>query len=98
MSDADDQKSAATRPNRMSGLIAPKGNAPRPAEQSPSRQSTTNAVMTAAMGSKSLTLRLPEAEYERLRAYAFANRKTHQAVLADALQAYLDANTSLRTA
>ena len=91
MSDADTPK-----PNRMSGLIAPKGSAQRPAEQvqrAPNVQSATNAAVTAAMGSKSLTLRLPEPEYERLRAYAFSSRQTHQAILAEALRVYLDANT-----
>lgn len=51
------------------------------------------APSTSSMGSKSLTLRLPEAEYERLRAFAYQHRKTHQTILADALKAFLDAHT-----
>ena len=41
------------------------------------------------MGVKSLTLRLPEDEYQRLRLYAFKNNTTHQEVLAFALKAFL---------
>jgi hypothetical protein len=43
-----------------------------------------------SMGVKSLTLRLPDDEYERLRSFAFQHRTTHQDVLARALRAYLD--------
>jgi hypothetical protein len=38
---------------------------------------------------KSLTLKLPEPLYERLREYAFENRMTHQAVIYEALMLYL---------
>ncbi len=94
MSGAEDYKPESAKPNRLSGLVAPKGGAPRPAEQP---QRTSEVAMPAAplvgMGAKSLTLRLSEGEYERLRIYAFAQRKTHQAVLAEALKAHLDAMT-----
>ena len=83
------------KPNRLSGLVAPKGGAPRPAEQPQRASEVASALPTppAGMGAKSLTLRLSEGEYERLRIYAFAQRKTHQAVLAEALKAHLDAMT-----
>ena len=41
------------------------------------------------MGVKSLTLRLPEDDYQRLRAYAFKSNTTHQEVISKALHAYL---------
>ena len=99
MSDAGDHKPQPAKPSRLSGLVAPKGVAARPAEQpqrapetsAPAATSTPPAV--GGLGSKSLTLRLPEAEYERLRAHAFAFRKTHQTILSEALKAYLDAAT-----
>jgi len=40
--------------------------------------------------SRTLSLRLPEGEYERLRVYAFNQRKSHQAVMREALIKYLD--------
>jgi predicted transcriptional regulator len=45
-------------------------------------------------GSKALTVRLSGAEYERLRTHAFATRKSHQAILVEALRRYLDGATS----
>ena len=96
MSETDDHMPENSKPNRLSGLVAPKGGASRPAEQ-PQRASEVTSTLTpppAGMGAKSLTLRLSEGEYERLRVYAFAQRKTHQAVLAEALKAHLDAATS----
>ena len=97
MSDAEDHKPQPAKPSRLSGLVAPKGVAARPAEQ-PQRAPETPAPATplvppptGSLGSKSLTLRLPEAEYERLRAHAFASRRTHQTILSEALKAYLDA-------
>ena len=95
--------STPEKPSRFAGMIASKGTAPRPSEElqraATSEPSTTPAIAPisatpqSVLGSKSLTLRLPDPEYERLRAYAFAQRKTHQAVLAEALKAYLDAMT-----
>lgn len=94
MSDTDDYKPEPAKPSRLSGLVAPKGSAARPAEQqqrAPTMPSPpAPSASPAGLGSKSLTLRLPEAEYERLRAHAFASRKTHQTILAEALKAYLD--------
>ena len=98
MSD-DGQKPEPTKPNRLAGLVASKGVAARPSEQPQRAPETSPAVapsspaVSAGIGSKSLTLRLPESEYERLRAHAFASRKTHQTILAEALKTYLDAAT-----
>jgi hypothetical protein len=39
---------------------------------------------------KSLTLRLSETQYERLRRYAFERRLSHQDIIESALLAYLD--------
>lgn len=91
---SEDQKPESAKPSRLAGLVAPKGGAARPAEQ-PQRApevAPAPAQPVAGIGSKSLTLRLPEAEYERLRAHAFASRKSHQTILAEALKAYLDAS------
>ena len=99
MSDEEGHKPEPAKPNRLAGLVAAKGVAPRPAEQPQREPETPKApapsppAVLAGMGSKSLTLRLPEAEYERLRAHAFASRKTHQTILAEALKTYLDAAT-----
>lgn len=100
MSESDTSVPQAPKPSRLSGLVAPKGAAPRPGEApppaappQPERPKPTPAPISAApvgTGSKSLTLRLPDAEYERLRSHAFASRKTHQAILAEALRQYLD--------
>lgn len=107
MSDADNLQPQPPKPSRLSGLVAPKGAAPRPGEQqvptaatepapnpiatAPARISAPVPAPPAGTGSKSLTLRLHDAEYERLRAQAFTSRMTHQAILAEALRLYLDA-------
>lgn len=111
MSDTEEAKPQAAKPSRLSGLIAPKGAAPRPSEQSASTTAPASVpplppspdpvpvlrpvlppvqATPIGTGSKSLTLRLPDAEYERLRLRAFASRMTHQAILAEALRQYLD--------
>lgn len=69
--------------------------APRPEPAQPVRAAApAPAAVPIGTGSKSLTLRLPDAEYERLRSHAFVTRKTHQAILAEALRQYLDAASS----
>lgn len=77
--------------NRLSGLVARKGEAPRPAEPPP--RSALPAPPPAPVpsgGSKALTLKLTDADYERLRRFAFDNRTTHQAVIQRALLEFLD--------
>lgn len=89
------------KPSRLSGLIAKKGEAARPTEQ-PQRAAAASSRSAPAKqppapppprptsrGVKSLTLRLSDEDYERLRVYAFAQRATHQDVLAAALDEYL---------
>ena len=86
--------------NRLAGIIATKGEAPRPQDQpqraaQPAPVAAAPAPQAAAStgGVKSLTLRLPGDEYDRLRRFAFDNRTTHQDVLAAALRDYLDARS-----
>lgn len=97
MSDSDAGAPQGAKPSRLSGLVAPKGAAARPNETAtptPAARAEPVAVPAPAApigtGSKSLTLRLPDAEYERLRSHAYASRKTHQTILAEALRQYLD--------
>jgi hypothetical protein len=91
MSD-EDQGAEEPKLNRLSGFVAPKGGASRPSpEPRPASENVpSSSSPPVGLGSKSLTLRLPEAEYERLRAHAFSTRQTHQTILAAALKAYLD--------
>ncbi len=101
MNDSETSAPQAPKPSRLSGLVAPKGAAARPGEahaSTPAGPASARSEPKAApqpappigTGSKSLTLRLPDAEYERLRSHAFASRKTHQTILAEALRRYLD--------
>ena len=76
-------------------LVQRKGMAEKPADMAVA--STTVAPAKAAIPSdeaktRSLTLRLSEAQYDRLRKFAFDRRLTHQAVIEAALMAYLDRN------
>jgi hypothetical protein len=88
----------------LEGLIQTKG-APRPDAmaqrgESPARalQAELRAVMPSAPAettgreprAKSLTLRLSETQYERLRRFAFERRLSHQDIIERALIAYLD--------
>ena len=88
----------------LDGLIQTKG-APRPDAlaqrgDSPARvlqtnlQATVAAPMPASTAreprAKSLTLRLSETQYERLRRFAFDRRLSHQDIIERALVEYLD--------
>jgi hypothetical protein len=67
--------------------------APQPAPaQQPAPQASTAALAAAAREprAKSLTLRLSETQYERLRRFAFEKRLSHQDIIEGALLAYLD--------
>jgi pyruvate/2-oxoglutarate dehydrogenase complex dihydrolipoamide acyltransferase (E2) component len=87
--------------NRLAGLIATKGEAARPAEPEQRQPAATPApqptpapssfpaASSRSLGVKSLTLRLRDDEYERLREYAFRHRLTHQDILSEALRQYL---------
>lgn len=103
MSDSDAGVPQGAKPSRLSGLVAPKGAAARPNETAtaaPTPAARAEPVAVPAptapigTGSKSLTLRLPDAEYERLRSHAYVARKTHQTILAEALRQYLDKELS----
>ena len=97
-------KGAAARPGESSppvpAEVAPPPPSPKTApDATPVReQPSASAPPLAAApptgtGSKSLTLRLSDAEYERLRAHAYATRKSHQAILSEALRQYLEKST-----
>lgn len=86
-------------PNRLGGLIQPKGSAPRPADM-PQRgepaPAPTEAAKTAPAATekeekkRSLTLKLTEEQYQRLRAYGFRNELSHQKIIEKALMQHLD--------
>jgi hypothetical protein len=89
----------------LDGLIQTKG-APRPDTmtqrgESPAREiqthlqaAVTQPAPAAPAGkeprAKSLTLRLSETQYERLRRFAFEKRLSHQDIIEGALLTYLD--------
>jgi hypothetical protein len=60
--------------------------------QAASQPAPTATVVTAGKEprAKSLTLRLSETQYERLRRFAFEKRLSHQDIIEGALLAYLD--------
>jgi hypothetical protein len=89
----------------LDGLIQPKGAArpdsmPQRAEaESPARalQAALQSALPAAPAvpfepsrAKSLTLRLSEGQYERLRRFAFERRLSHQDIIERGLLEYLD--------
>ena len=93
---------ADKRTPSLDGLIQTKG-APRPdtlvqriEAQSPARvlQDELRAALSPALlerepRAKSLTLRLSETQYERLRRFAFDQRMSHQDIIERALMDYL---------
>lgn len=91
--------SKSATPNRLGGLIQPKGAAPRPIEMPQRGQvppaPTVEPVQPAAaekptkLPQKSLTLKMDEPDYEILRDYAYKNRRTHQEVMLEAVLEYL---------
>ena len=93
------------KPNRLQGIIAPKGEAVRPLTDTTARTPAVEPEISepvetprrrsgraapASLGSTSLTLRLPARDYEKLRLFAFKARRTHQDVLESALAEYLE--------
>ena len=77
------RKGEATRPVEM-----PQRGAPAPEAPAPVRREVAPADEPRT---KSLTLRLSERNYDRLRECGHRNRKTHQALIEEALLRYLDA-------
>jgi hypothetical protein len=97
---------ADKRTPSLDGLIQTKG-APRPdtlvqrvEAPSPARalQNGLQAAMTGQVEreprAKSLTLRLSETQYERLRRFAFEQRMSHQDIIERALLDYLNRQVS----
>jgi hypothetical protein len=97
---------ADKRTPSLDGLIQTKG-APRPdtlvqrvEAPSPARalQNGLQAAMTGPVEreprAKSLTLRLSETQYERLRRFAFEQRMSHQDIIERALLDYLNRQVS----
>src|SRR3712207_6695239 len=91
--------STANRLGDLGSLVQRKGAAARPAEI-PQRGDPTPAPPKPAapepaaekekkVSTKSLTLKLTDAEYEELRRFAFDRRLTHQTVMKDALLRHL---------
>jgi hypothetical protein len=90
-------------PNRLGGLIQPKGSAQRPAEIPQRGEPVTVTAAQPAHAPadpvppkrvlKSLTLKLEEPEYEVLREFAHRQRKTHQEVMHEAVMRYLQAES-----
>jgi len=68
----------------------PAAPAPAPASSSSSPASYSRPGSDAEPRTKSLTLRLSEPRYQRLRRFAFDRDASHQEVIEAALMAYLD--------
>lgn len=86
-SDVPQRGEAASAPE-PSPTSAPAPAAAQPAPAAPSP--IAHAASDAEPRTKSLTLRLSEARYQRLRRYAFERDASHQEVIEAALIAYLD--------
>lgn len=84
-SDVPQRGEAASAPE-PSPTSAPAAAQPAPAAPTP----IARAASDAEPRTKSLTLRLSEARYQRLRRYAFERDASHQEVIEAALIAYLD--------
>jgi hypothetical protein len=70
------------------GMLQRKGAATRPVEVP---QRGTAAEAPAPKGKlRAMTLRLEEADYQRLREFAFRRGLSHQVVMLDALRRHLD--------
>jgi hypothetical protein len=88
-----------SKENRLGSLIQPKGSAPRPVEI-PQRgepapvEVAQPAPVFATPGptvpKKSLTLKLTQEQYKRLREYGFRNEMSHQSIIEKALMRFLD--------
>ena len=77
------RKGEAVRPAEMPQRGAPASEAPAPVRR--------EVAPAAEPRTKSLTLKLSERNYDRLRECGHRNRKTHQALIEEALLRYLDA-------
>ncbi len=77
----------------LAGILQRKGTATKPAEV-PQRGAAAEAPATpVAKGRlRAMTLRLEEADYQRLREFAFRRDLSHQTVMLDALRRYLESD------
>jgi hypothetical protein len=82
-----------TAKQSLAGILQRKGAAAKPAEV-PQRGAAAAEAPLATPGAKgklrAMTLRLEEADYQRLREFAFRRGLSHQAVMLDALRRHLD--------
>ena len=76
----------------LAGILQRKGTATKPAEvpQRGAAAGATPAAPAAKGKLRAMTLRLEEAEYQRLREFAFRRGLSHQTVMLDALRRHLD--------
>ena len=80
--------------SKLGALIQPKGKAARPAEV-PQRGGLAPAeavqpVAEKQKKDKSLTVKLTNEQYKRLRVYSFTKEQSHQTVIETALMRFLD--------
>lgn len=86
------QSKGAPRPSE----VPQRGEAPAPATLAPPPAAPASSPASARPASdaeprtKSLTLRLSESRYQRLRRFAFERGSSHQEVIEAALMAYLE--------
>jgi hypothetical protein len=74
----------------LAGILQRKGAAAKPAE-APQRGGAAAEAPAAKAGKlRAITLRLEEADYQRLREFAFRQGLSHQAVMLDALRRHLE--------
>ncbi len=76
----------------LAGILQRKGTATKPSEvpQRGAAAGATPAAPAAKGKLRAMTLRLEEADYQRLREFAFRRGLSHQAVLLAALRGYLE--------
>lgn len=90
------QTKGAPRPSELTQ----RGEGPAPAAPAPSPVAPASSPAPSRLASdaeprtKSLTLRLSEPRYQRLRRFAFERDASHQEVIEAALMAYLDNENS----
>lgn len=80
------QAKGAPRPSE----VPQRGEAPAPATPAPPAPAPARPTSDAEPRTKSLTLRLSELRYQRLRRFAFERDASHQEVIEAALMAYLE--------
>ncbi len=79
-----------TAKQSLAGILQRKGAAAKPAEV-PQRGAAAAEAPSADKGKpRAMTLRLEEADYQRLREFAFRRGLSHQTVMLDALRRHLE--------